>query len=305
MKAMVWASAFGIFAVPSQAATPVELRFGWHPGMSCQVTNSVRTLKGDAAAIAYTLKTSEAPEKLLLVEMSDARPAQFSLAGLAQTLLPGGNDIFTLLMPDFLVDADGQFVRLRNIEKSREAIRRVFERGTPKGADPVKMQQALEVLGSKAMLENTVNLMWNPAVTSWSGSSWEPQERYSATIDQIFPIGNLPYKAALEAQFVGMQACDDKSQAKECALLTTSQKPDPAALKDMTMKMIEMFGASTKDMESFKLDLRIESETVTRPESLVPSRVMFEKHVSIKGIEKGKPVDMTATERREWVFNCR
>ena len=52
------------------------------------------------------------------------------------------------------------------------------------------------------------------------------------------------------------------------------------------------------------LDLRMESDLLTHPDTLVPVRLSTAKHLVVKGKENGKPFDFSGTESREWLFAC-
>jgi hypothetical protein len=295
----IMAAGLVLIALPLRANSAVEFQFAWKAGMKCQVANSVSTSSNHDVSTRFVLQTT-AVAGGLLIEASEVRAGEGTPPFVDA---PTSDDMAALLLPSFVVDTSGAFVRLQDVEKSRKAARRMFELQRP-GADAQKLKQAVEMMASRTLLEQTVQTLWNPGIASWKGTSWQPQEIYNSTIDQIFPIGNLPYKAKVEAQFVGMRPCTQTAKTTDCALLTTRQRPDPVALRDLTLKMVEAVGGPAKDMATFKIDLRIDTETLTRPKSLIPSRVTIEKHVSVRGTENGQPFDSNTLERREWIFNC-
>jgi hypothetical protein len=82
------------------------------------------------------------------------------------------------------------------------------------------------------------------------------------------------------------------------------QSPEPVSLEQAIVKLATQFGATMEGAKIEKLDVRIHTETVTDPTTLIPVSVLFEKKSEIRVVEKGKPEERSAYERREWKFAC-
>lgn len=301
MRLLVSSIIIAVIGYPGRTARATDLQFEWSPGMTCKVIHSVDTMQRDRKTVAFSMKTSTASEDVILIEITDLKlPTAVSVgpAGL------GLNTLLPLLLPDFLVDSSGAVTGLKDLEKSRAAWGKLLATDPSLKGDSSQTQRVLEVMGSQTMVENTVHLLWNPMVSAWAGSSWEPDEHYTATVEEIFPIGNLPYKSVVDAHFVGMRPCGENAKTADCVLLRTEQKPDPEGFKEVIKQVVSKFGGSAEDLASAKMDLRMYSEVLTHPATLVPVRVRAEKHLSMTGTDKGKPVDFSGKEVREWQFDC-
>jgi hypothetical protein len=305
MKAPVLAILFGAIWLPLQSAQAVDMQYGWKPGMSCKVQHSVKTLKGKESKVSFLLKTSPGPNGLLLVEVADMKSLDPKVPLSADPAKFSADDFSALILPNFLVNAEGTFMGLQDISISRAAARKMIERALGKDAKSPQASQVTELMSSEVMLANSARVLWTPLVTSWAGSTWEPDEHFQAETEDRFPIGDIPYKGVLDAHFVGLKPCGQKHKAAQCANLTTSQKPDPEGFKSLVSKMVSQFGGKAEDMKAFDLDLRMESDLLTHPETLVPVRLSTAKHLVVKGQENGKPFDFSGTERREWLFDCK
>jgi hypothetical protein len=303
---------FGVYALLlSAAAHPVELRFGWQPGMSCEVLHRVMQPADENSAprvsLRYTLKTERAEEGGLLVRAVNPRPDPEVSGGskqereLVAALFVAGS------MPPFRVSASGELIGLEDLERARKSMREVYELTLAPTADPAAFERAMAVMGSREMLENMVGVFWNPTVASWAGLEIGLQQPLQTDYVVDLPLGvSARIRMTGTVELAQLAPCQRGRTSQTCAMVKVTERADPADAKRVVEALASQYGGSPERAPSSSetLDVRTVIQATLEPQTLIPHLVSAEKHVSTTNVEDGKPVSQSQSERREWAFEC-
>jgi hypothetical protein len=125
------ATAFALSLTSGSIA--LELKFGWRPGMACQVQNSmVMSQPGGNAefTLRYTLKVSAATDSDLYVGIEN--PSMDPVPGTtAEQRNALAAQLAAVNMPAIRVKTDGEVVGLRDYEAARKELRAAYQRFCP------------------------------------------------------------------------------------------------------------------------------------------------------------------------------
>lgn len=305
MKSRWIAACVFAIGVSIPAAQAVDFQFGWKSGMTCKVDHVIsKTAVGPQSAnFTMTMRASSAPNGRMLIEVLNAKPTD---AGAIRDLANAGidpGDMGAMFQPDFFIK-DGAFAELKDPKPFRAAWRKVAMRHPNWSKDPAKAESALDKMASPARQESVTRLFWNTAVESWAGLDADVDDHLTYEGEDVLPVANVPYKYVGEIHFVGMQPCRDGEKKARCAALRITQDPEPGSLARAIASLVKTSGASEKDVDQVKLEVRFDIELLTIPSTLEPSYVRLEKHVSITGVKAKDWKDISERETREWTFDC-
>jgi hypothetical protein len=183
-------------AIPATPAPPetVALVFAWPADLVATVDATWRrsqSLNGQAAAPAeasarYTLRTEPVPEGLRVVSERFEFPEP--LSPLATTVDAGVASIggpslpVSLLSPTLVVDAQGEVLRVEDVERVAEFWRHALAGAAPASPGGAARAESLSaMLFSERALTQRASQSWNQIVRAWAGTSLELGVEYEVS----------------------------------------------------------------------------------------------------------------------------
>jgi hypothetical protein len=291
----VLALGLGFTAVSAHA---VDLMFRWKPGMECRMEHY---RKGDdrAGTMRSVLVTSATRTGGILISF---KQNEFSPEGeTSQPLSPlMALDLAGMVPASFEVDAHGRFMGIRNIESTRQSMQEVLDSSSMRADAKLN---SLEMLTLNSTLEIAARRLWTSAVQTWTGTHPKQGERVEVEGPSSLPFPNVSYAARHTTELRGTQPCAP-TRAEACVLLTSSQIPDRDSIQGSVVAMVTPRGVDREKNRIDGVDVRVDTETLTRPDTLVPVRVHYQEFTQITKTVNGITSQRTSSKKHEWKFDC-
>jgi len=271
-----------------------DLTFDWPERMSSTVTlRSKSNKRGEVTQFSVRAVTTVRPlgEGQLLISakvtdkkfgppVKDKGKADY----LQRVLQEATTDI-----PDYVVDRDGEFVRIENLAPYQKRIEDALVNGLPEGPREAraKAQQLVRTLMSEETLSAAVQDEWNSTVGNWADGSYVPGELYE--LQQVYrsaALGDQTFPMRVTQQLAGRQACRKGAAANSCVrLVQTSRVSDPAFVQAMSAFVRKTVGAegSVDKAEVVKM-----VEVIADPKTLLPYRTLVKETKTFTVSAKGE-----------------
>lgn len=140
-------------------------------------------------------------------------------------------------IPDYVVDTNGNFVGIENIDNYRERLERILLKALPEDAGAIrqKLKPLLQSLVSETALTQAIHDGWNDQVANWTGGSYALRERYVfAGQYRSAVLGEAAFPMTLAQRLLGRVPCNGRDKAMHCVMLEqVSRVTDPAFGKAM------------------------------------------------------------------------
>lgn len=176
-------------------------------------------------------------------------------------------------IPDYVVNSDGEFVRVDNLAGYHKRVQDALIKGLPKG-DPeasAKAKQLVQSLLTEESLSATMQDEWNTVVENWAGGSYAVGEKYEFTVPyQAAALNNQTFPMVMTQQLAEHVPCHSGTTTKTCVrLLQNSRVSGPEythAMNEFVRKTVSR-EVTVSSMEVVKT-----VELITDPKTLIPYR---------------------------------
>jgi hypothetical protein len=287
------ADSFRESAQRRSAKKRTDLTFNWPERMSSTATvRSKSNKRGEVTEIAMQAVTTVRPlgEDHLLISgkvtdkkftpaLKDKGKANY----LERVLKEATTDV-----PDYVVDRDGEFVRIENLAPYLKRVEDALVNGLPEGPKEAraKAQQLVRSLVTEETLSAVLQDEWNNIVGNWADGSYVLGELYELQQSYQSPaLGDQTFPMRVTQQLAGRQACRKGAAANSCVrLLQTSRVSDPSFHKAMSAFVRKTVGA---DVSVDKAEVVKSVEVIADPKTLLPYRTVVRETKSFVVSAKG------------------
>jgi hypothetical protein len=270
----------------SGRADTVHLRFGWTAGtnarvdvarFSVRVAESADTVAGGAQ---YRM-SAQAHADGLLVSYGDfvfPPPADTTQTARTNSLAEQASAI----VPRFIVDSAGAFVRLDDVAAVRAKFDTLVTRMLPPD-EAAATRAGLETMLSEEALTGLAAQEWNAIVGMWAGADLEMGEVYSFEEEAALPlIPGATVAMISEFSIERRTSCVEGGTGEDCVEIHLVSTPDPEAMKAIlaqyTERLLSTPGLGGIGFES--LAMENEMVLITEPSTLRPHRLVLSKSVA-------------------------
>jgi hypothetical protein len=283
-----------------------DLTFKWPERMSSTATvRSKSTKRGEVTEVHARATTTVRPlgegELLISSKIAERRvtPAlkdKDKANYLERVLKEATTDI-----PDYVVDRDGDFVRIENLGPYLKRLEDALVNGLPDGPKEAraKAQQLVRSVVSEASLSASIQDDWNGIVGNWSDGSYVPGEVYELHLTYQSPVlGDRTFPMVVTQQLAGREACRKGAAADSCVrLVQTSRVSDPSFSRATSAFVRKTVGA---DVSVDKADVVKTLEVIADPKTLLPYRSVMKETKTFVVSAKGE-APRTSVETQESV----
>lgn len=291
----------------AQAQDSARLRFAWPSGLVAQVESNktrMREVDGQPPARSVTsyshVMRAARQGQQYTIAFSDLRLDPKGLAALPPPQQALMRVLTQAALPGYLVSADGDFVALDKPEAFQEAMRSALSPLLPDGPGKAASLAALDKLLGIEVLSAAVRGDWDWLVGSWAGGEQAINlgEDYVAQTQGVAPLINQPIAYETHFKVTRRLPCDREGRSLECIELKASTRPDSAALKQAVAGIVAQLApeaAAGMEKTLSTLDLLVELELITEPDTLVPHRSRLTKTTVLPGLQ-GQPTNRQVEE---------
>lgn len=255
-----------------------DLTFNWPERMSVTGTVRTRTSKrGEVfdlqARVTSTVRPLGKDELLVSVKVADRRFSTESKDKnkddyLERVLKEAMTDV-----PDYVVDRDGDFVRVENLGPYLKRLEDALVNGLPDA--PKEARAKARGLVSSAVSEATLGASmqeeWNSIVGNWTDGSYIPGEIYELHLTYQSPaLGERSFPMVVTQQLAGREACRKGAAANSCVRLVQISRVSDASFARATSAFVRK--AVGADVSVDKAEVVKTVEVVADPKTLLPYR---------------------------------
>src|SRR5688572_13363675 len=294
-------SALATPTFPQAKPDTVSLRFGWPVGMMARVDQEwtriqISPQRRDSVGVRsrYRLTVSSHPKGRLIQSDSFAVTSAPPASG-----RPGALDAQQFLArlgsvsPSYVVSADGEFVGVEGIDKTKEAIDALFAPLMREMADaPPQFKALMQSATSVQALTAAAAQEWNVVAGAWVGAEWEVGEAYGAESEEPSPMfPGLKFPMQHEFSAAERVPCNAIETGRRCVRLEMVSAPDSAALR----RAMSEFVARLAPKEATALaglrstSMVNELTVVVDPRDLRPYSMMLIKRIDMDVTGPGGP----------------
>jgi hypothetical protein len=299
----------GMSATTLTRADTVRLRFNWVAGTSARIETtrfSVRVAEtSDTAAggARYRMDAHGHAEGLLISYSDFVFPPPEDTTDSA-----GMNSLAeqaSAIVPKFIVDTAGEFVRLEDVSAVRAQFDSLVTRVLPPD-EAAATREALETMLSEEALTGLAVQEWNAIVGMWAGTDLVIGESYTFTEDAALPmISGATVPMVSEFSIERRTSCIEGGADDDCVEIHLVGRPDPVAMREIlaqfTERLLSTPGLGGLGFES--LEVENEMVLITEPSTLRPHRVVLSK--SVKGVvaADGQRSEVSQTDVRTYRYS--
>jgi len=271
-------STFRESAEPRHAKERTHLTFDWPERLTSTATMRSKSVKrGETIEISMKAVSTVRPlgKDALLVSArvtdrkfsagtKDKEKANY-LERLAQEAM---TDI-----PDYVVDREGEFVRVENLAAYQKRLEDALVDGLPEGLKEgrAKARELARSMVNEQTLHAMVQDEWNNIVGNWVDGSYVEGEVYEIHSSYHAPaLGEQTFPMVMTQQLAGRTACRKGAAADSCVrLLQTSRVSDPSFTRASNAYVRKMLG---NDVSVDKAEVVKTVEVIADPDTLLPYR---------------------------------
>ena len=193
-------------------------------------------------------------------------------------------------VPDYVVDRDGEFVRVENLAPYLKRLEDALVQGLPEGPKEAraKAQQLVSSLVTEQTLTALVQDEWNSIVGNWVDGSYVPGQIYELQLSyQSAALGEQAFPMLVTQQLAGREACRKGADANSCVrLLQTSRVSDPSFRKATNALVRKTVGT---EVSVDKAEVVKTVEVIADPKTLLPYRSVVKETKTFVLSAKGAP----------------
>ncbi len=306
---------------PAALADTVSLRYGWTAGLDILVTfegERIRFGEGKERRVlgsgSYRLTTATSDAGLVL------RYSEFEMEPVDVQGMPGVDTgpgpqaqmqrLVSQLggaLPETVIGPEGYIVQFNGTAETVAAFREAFRGLTdqlPPEARP-RMQEILDQIMTEEILQQRMIEEWNRDVGVWIDAELERDELYQTeAVGQVALLGNAELSSVITFQYQGPAPCEEGAAQARCVKLVMRSQIEPEALTEALHAFTErLAGQPVPKVTDLKQDQHV--ELITDPQTLMPRRIIIEKHNTMLVMQGGQPVRGGQSERKELRYQYR
>lgn len=289
-------------------ADTVHLRFGWTAGTSARVEVTRRSVRVAEAAdtvaggAQYRLN-AEAHADGLIISYGDfvfPPPVDTTEAARMNSLAEQA----AAIVPRFIVDSAGAFVRLDDVAAVRAKFDTLVTRVLPPD-EAAATREGLETMLSEDALTGLAAQEWNAIVGMWADADLELGGLHSFEEEAALPmIPGATVPMISEFSIERRTSCVDGGTGEDCVEIHLVSTPDPEAMKailaQFTERLLSTPGLGGIGFES--LSMKNEMVLITEPSTLKPHRVVLSKSVMGVVVADGERSEVSQTDVRTYRY---
>lgn len=174
-------------------------------------------------------------------------------------------------VPDYVVNGDGEFVRIENLPAYHRRVQAAMVKGLPKGNSEAltKARDMVQSLFTQESLAVSMQDDWNNSVGSWAGGSYALGLSYEYTMPYQAPaLGEQAFPMTMTQQLTGFVPCQKGAAPRSCVRLLQTSRVSGA---DYTRAM-DVFVRKTvgNDVSVTNMEIVTTVELVTDPRTMLP-----------------------------------
>lgn len=174
-------------------------------------------------------------------------------------------------LPDYVVNTDGEFVRIENLSAYHRRVQDTLLKGLPAGNREAhaKARQMVEGMLTEEMLAASLQDEWGHLVGNWAGGSYAPGQTYSFTVPYQAPaLERRSFPMVMTQQLAGRVPCHAAAKGAACVrLLQTTRVAGPEYTQAMSDFVRKTAGG---DVRVTGMEVLSTVELVADPETLLP-----------------------------------
>ena len=184
----------------------------------------------------------------------------------------------TTEMPDYVVNADGEFVRVENLRAYYKRLEATMMNAVPE--DSKEARKAVKALMKTAFTEDTLITLiqdgWNKQVQDWAGASYAVGETYTyETPYQMPALGDAVFPMRVSEKLVGRVPCQPADKAKSCVKLVQTSTVSGADVNRAMQAYLahvfkEMAGDEAPEVAVDGFEVVKTVTLITDPDTLLP-----------------------------------
>lgn len=266
-------------AVRRAAVERVELVFDWPQRLRSQASFQLKSSKrGEQYEMRGESQMSLRPagEGELLVSTRVTRHQLSGSLGGGQdkqkeAYLQGVVKATLTELPDYVVNTDGEFVRVQNLPAYHRRVQDALLKGLPTGNPEAlaKARQMVQGMLTEETLAVSLQAEWGHLVGNWAGGAYAPGQTYRYTVPYQAPaLGQRSFPMEMTQQLVGHVPCQAGARGKACVrLLQTTRVAGPEYTEAMSDFVRKTTGG---DVRITGMEVLSTVELVADPETLLP-----------------------------------
>jgi hypothetical protein len=176
-------------------------------------------------------------------------------------------------VPDYVVDRDGDFVRIENLAPYLKRLEEALVNGLPEGPKEAraKARELVRSIVNEDLLNASLQDEWNNTVGNWAGGSYVPGETYEMHLSYQSPLlGDQTFPMVTTQLLAGREACRRGAAPKSCVrLLQTSRVSDPRFTRATSAFVRKTIGV---DVTVDSAEVVKTVEVIADPKTLLPYR---------------------------------
>lgn len=172
-------------------------------------------------------------------------------------------------IPDFVVNSDGEFVRIENLAAYHRRVQDALIKGLPTRdrEAQAKARQMVQSMLTEESLADSMQGEWSHLVENWAGGSYAVGQIYEFTVPYSAPaLQPSTFPMVTTQQLSGFAPCHPKAAAKSCVrLVQTSRVSGPGYTQAMNNYVRKTVGpeVTVSQMEVITtVDLLVDPETL-------------------------------------------
>lgn len=174
-------------------------------------------------------------------------------------------------LPDYVVNTDGEFVRIENLPAYHRRVQDTLLKGLPAGNREAhaKARQMVQGMLTEETLAVSLQDEWGQLVGNWAGGSYIPGQTYRFTQPYQAPaLEQRSFPMEMTQQLVGQVPCQAGAKGKACVrLLQTSRVDGPEYTQAMNDYVRKTAGG---DVRVTGMEVVSTVELIADPETLLP-----------------------------------
>jgi hypothetical protein len=174
-------------------------------------------------------------------------------------------------LPDYVVNTDGEFVRVQNLSAYHRRVQDALLKGLPAGKPEAhaKARQMVQSMLTEERLAVSLQDEWGNLVGNWAGGSYAPGQTYRFTVPYQAPaLEQRSFPMQMTQQLVGHVPCHAGAKGQACVrLLQTTRVAGPEYTQAMSDYVRKTAGG---DVRVTEMEVLATVELVADPETLLP-----------------------------------
>lgn len=174
-------------------------------------------------------------------------------------------------LPDYVVNTDGEFVRIENLQAYHRRVQEALLKGLPTGNRDAhaKARQMVQSMLTEETLAVSLQGEWDQLVGNWAGGSYAPGQTYSFTVPYQAPaLERRSFPMLMTQQLVGHVPCHAAAKGKACVrLLQTTRVAGPEYTQAMSDYVRKTAGG---DVRVTEMEVISTVELIADPKTMLP-----------------------------------